>query len=178
MAYQKLQVSEALDVYPNAIVRIPDPSSVVNIISTTNPAGITVGTAAITATLLTASDGEKFTEAGILPGAIVYNSSAKESYYVVEVLTDLTISISGGGAGGGGDKYSIYTKPTQGCILFVGTGGNVRVQMAAKNGNTTAVTESINHEVTYKNIGSGCFLPTQVVRVDEGSTAEDIIALW
>ena len=178
MAYQKLQVSEAFEVIPNGVVRIPDPTTVVSIKSTTNPTGITIGTAAFAATLLTASNGEKFTEAGILPGAIIYNKTAKQAYYVVEVLTDLTISIAGGTAGGGSDFYSIYTQATKGCILFVGVGGDVVVQMAEKNGNTNAVTQSINHEVTFKNIGSGCFMPTQVVRVGKATTAEDILALW
>ena len=178
MAYQKLQVSNALDVYPDSTVRIPDPSSVVSIKSTTNPKGVTVGVASISTTTLTASNGEKFTEAGILPGAIIYNKTAKLAYYVVEVLTDLTISISGATAGGGTDDYSIYNRATQGCILFVGVGGNVTVQMAAQNGNTTVATQSLNHEIEFKGIGSGCFMPTQVVRVDGRSTADNIIALW
>ena len=56
--------------------------------------------------------------------------------------------------------------------------GDLTVQMATKNGNTTLAAQSANHELTYKNIANGSFLPIQVVRVAATTTATDIIALW
>lgn len=174
MAYQKLQVSEALPVIPGS-VRIPDPTSVVCLDTAT---GATVGTGSFTGGTTLITTGTKFTEAGIYEGAIIYNTTASKAYYVVSVDSDTQLTISTGTAGGGSDQYSIFTKATGGCILFVGGAGDVTLQMAEKNGNTTAATQSLNHEVTFKSISAGCFMPTQVVRVSKVTTATDIIALW
>jgi hypothetical protein len=172
MAYQKLQVSEALAVIPGA-VRIPDTNTVVVLDTAT---GSTAGNADFSAANTLTAVGTKFTEVGILPGAIIYNLTALEAYYVVSVDSDTQLTLSAGGVGGGADQYSIYTQPTKGCILFVGTGGTVEIQMAQQNGNIPPA--SINYINEFKNIGSGCFMPTQVVRVGGRSTATDIIALW
>lgn len=53
------------------------------------------------------------------------------------------------------------------CVLYVGTGGNLRV-----------LTES-NDDVTFVNVQSGSFFPVQVIRVfADGTDAEDIVAIW
>lgn len=174
MAYQKLQVSEALPVIKGK-VRIPDPTSVVCLDTAT---GATKGVADFSAANTLTAVGTKFTEAGILPGAIVYNTTANKAYYVVKVVSDTQLTLSSGTAGGAADEYTIYTKATVGCILFVGTGGDVVVQMAEKNGNTSFAATPANFETNFKNISSGCWMPTQVVRVAAFTTAEDIIALW
>jgi hypothetical protein len=55
----------------------------------------------------------------------------------------------------------------EGCVLYVGTGGILRVLTAAGD------------DITFKNVPNGTFLPVQVVRVFAGvTTAADIIALW
>lgn len=174
MAYQKLQVSEALQVIKGK-VRIPDPTSVVCLDTAT---GATKAIGDFSAANTLTDVGTKFTEAGILPGAIVYNFTANKAYYVVTVDSDTQLTLSTGTAGGATDGYAIYTKATAGCILFVGTGGNVALQMAENNGNTSVAAAPANEIVLYKNISSGCWMPTQVVRVDGATTAEDIIALW
>lgn len=57
--------------------------------------------------------------------------------------------------------------PQLGCALFVGTGGNIVVQMA---GGGTA---------QFNNIANGQFLPIQVVKVlATGTTATNILALF
>jgi hypothetical protein len=57
--------------------------------------------------------------------------------------------------------------PVTGCVLYVGTGGILRVLTAAGD------------DITFKNVPNGTFLPVQVVRVFAGvTTATDIIALW
>jgi len=53
------------------------------------------------------------------------------------------------------------------CVLYVGTGGNLRV-----------LTDG-NDDVTFLNVRGGSFLPVQIVRVfATGTDADNIIALW
>lgn len=177
MAYQKLQVSEALSVITSDDVRIPDPSTVVVLDTAT---GQTVGTAAFTASTLTtvtpAAPG--FTTAGIQVGAIIYNTTAGIAYTVTGITSDTVLAITPATVGGLTDSYTIYNNATVGCVLYVGTAGDLKVQMAQQNGNTTTVAAPANAAVTFKNLPNASFLPTQVVRVDDDTTATDIIALW
>ena len=175
MAYQKLQTREALAVITSDDVRIPDPNTVVVLDTAT---GAIVGAAAFNVANTLTDVGTEFLSAGISTGAIVYNTTAGKAYHVVSVDSNTQITLSGSTAGGATDSYSIYTKPTIGCTLFVGTTGNVRVQMAQQNGNTSTAATPANEAVTYKNIADGSFLPIQVVRVDDNTTATDIIAMW
>lgn len=55
----------------------------------------------------------------------------------------------------------------EGCVLYIGTGGILRVFTAAGD------------DITFTNIPNGTFLPVQVVRVfATTTTANNIIALW
>jgi hypothetical protein len=55
----------------------------------------------------------------------------------------------------------------QGCVLYVGTGGNVRV------------TTSGNDILTFVNVQDGTFFPINVIKLwATGTTASNIIALW
>ena len=173
MAYQKLQTREALEVITSNIVRIPDPNTVV-VLNTVS--GATVGLAKFDDPNTLTAVGTKFVDAGINVGAIVYNTTAGQAYYVVSVDSDTQLTLSGGAVGGANDFYSIYTKATIGCALFVGSTGDVKVQMAQQNGNTSVPVA--NRTVLYKNIANASFLPIQVVRVDANTTATDIIAMW
>jgi hypothetical protein len=57
--------------------------------------------------------------------------------------------------------------PNRGCVLYVGTKGNLKVLTVGGD------------EVTFTNFQDGSFLPVQVVRVySTGTTASNIIALW
>ena len=111
-------------------------------------------------------------------GAIVYNSTASEAYFVLSVDSDTQITVNKAVGGGGTDNITIYANPTIGCTLFVGTAGDVIVQMAEINGNTVVATRPANYTVTYKNIANGSFLPIQVRRVAGATTAADILAMW
>jgi hypothetical protein len=53
-----------------------------------------------------------------------------------------------------------------GCVLYVGTGGDLDVVTVAGN------------EVTLANVQDGAFIPIQVLKVLSSSTASDILALW
>ena len=182
MAYQKLQAREALAVIPDANVPIPDPNTAINLISTIIAAtdGVTsFSVDASTGSVLTGTN-TKFTEMNIPIGAIVYNPSAAtpECYFVVSVDSDTQITVNKAVAGGATDDITIYTKATIGCTLYIGTAGDVTVQMAELNGNTTAAAAPANAEITYKNVGNAGLLPIQVRRVDDTTTASDIVAMW
>ena len=57
--------------------------------------------------------------------------------------------------------------PNRGCVLYIGTGGDLNVLTIGGD------------EVTFTNFQDGSFLPVQVVRVFEtDTTASNIIALW
>ena len=54
-----------------------------------------------------------------------------------------------------------------GCVLFVGTGGNIKVKTAGGD------------DIIFTNVADGTFFPVQVVKVFAGNTtASGIIALW
>jgi hypothetical protein len=53
------------------------------------------------------------------------------------------------------------------CVLYVGTGGTLRVLTAGGN------------DITLVNVADGTFIPIQVIRVFSSTTdATDIVALW
>lgn len=55
----------------------------------------------------------------------------------------------------------------EGCVLYVGTGGILRVLTAGGD------------DITFTNVPNGTFIPVQVVRVfDSTTTALNIVALW
>lgn len=55
----------------------------------------------------------------------------------------------------------------EGCVLYVGTGGILRVLTAGGD------------DITFNNVPNGTFIPVQVIRVfDSTTTAEHIVALW
>ena len=69
------------------------------------------------------------------------------------------------------DIPSISTDPgagrNNGCVLFVGVAGNIRVLTVGGD------------DVTFFGINTGAFIPVQVLRVfATGTTAGSILALW
>ena len=180
MAYQKLQAREALAVIPDANVPIPDPNTAINLIDTGTTAtdGVTMFEVDASAGSVLTGTGTKFTEMNIPIGAIVYNSTSSKAYFVVSVDSDTQITVNVAVGGTATDNITIYTKATVGCTLYIGTAGDVTVQMAEINGNTVAAAAPANAEVTYKNVGNAGLLPIQVRRVDNTTTASDIVAMW
>lgn len=178
MAYQKLQVSDGLAVILSDTVPIPDPTTAIVLDATTT--GETVGTADFSTPGTLTDASTKFTDAGIKKGDIIYNTTAGtagQAYTVVSVDSDTQLTITPSLAGGGTDNYSIYSEATIGCILYVGTAGNLSVEMAARNGNMA--NPPANANLTFSNLPNASFMPTQVVKVRAtGTTASNIIALW
>jgi len=161
MAYQRLQVSEGLAVIPSNTVPIPDPAT--EVIS---------GTADFSVAGTLTDVGTTFLSAGIQTNAIVYNVTAGIAYYVTAVTDDLNLALSPSSAGSAADEYVIYNAATKACTLYVGTTGDLVVQMASQR---DAATTDV---ITFFNVPSSAFLPILVTRVAQATSASNIIALW
>ena len=62
---------------------------------------------------------------------------------------------------------SITGGTNNGCVLYVGSGGNLKVTTIGGD------------DVVFSNIQDGVFIPVQVLRVwATGTTASSIVALW
>ena len=62
---------------------------------------------------------------------------------------------------------SVSGGTNNGCVLYVGSAGNLRVQTVGGD------------DVTFNNINTGAFIPVQIVKVyATGTTASNILALW
>tara|TARA_R100001460_G_C3478202_1_gene167973 strand:+ start:48 stop:533 length:486 start_codon:yes stop_codon:yes gene_type:complete len=161
MAYQKLQTSSGLNVIPSNTVPIPDRAT-----------KVLDGTADFSVAGTLTDVGTTFLSAGIQKNAIVYNITDQKAYFVLDVTDDLNLSITSIAGGSASAKYYIYNAPTNGCILYVGTGGDVAIQFSEP-------TDSPSGELIFKNIPNASFLPVQAIRIDDTlTTATDIIALW
>ena len=162
MAYQKLQVGKGLNVITSNTVNIPNPDTLA-------VSGTTSGDFSGANVL---DDGTvDFVANGVKVGSIVYNTTTSEAYYVTKVNSATNLSITPATTGGSTDTYNVYNEETQGCILFVGGAGDLRLQLTTPAAGGTGL--------VFKGIAAGAFLPTQVVRVDvNATTATDIIALW
>ena len=160
MAYQKLQVSRSLLVIPSDDTDIPFPGAL----------GITSTTTGNAANKLIDSAGD-FINKGVKIGDIIYNYDNSEAATVTNVdsATQLSVTLAGGITSG--DDYNLYTSgQNNGCVLYIGTGGDLSVLTIG--GDT----------VVYKAVPTGLFMPVQMLRVNATAggttTATDIIAQW
>jgi hypothetical protein len=174
MANVRIQPSRALTVIPSNNADVP--------FVATNISGVSGGPVAnflVDAT-------KNFQTLQVFPGDIVYNLSA---------TPPLAATIAGAAVAGAtdsvllnadiftaaGDDYIIYQSSpfnggqNTGCVLYVGTSGDLIVTTAGGD------------IVTFFKVQSGSFLPVQVIKVWESYTfpsgavttsAADIIALW
>jgi hypothetical protein len=162
MAYQRLQVSEGLAVIPSDTVPIPDPAT--EVISGTADFSV-AGT--LTDVLTT------FLSAGIQTNAIVYNITAGIAYFVTAVTDDLNLALSPSSAGGAADEYVIYNAATKAATLYIGTTGDLVVEMASERDSQATPA------LTFYNVPSSAFLPILVTKVGISSSPNmNIIALW
>ena len=157
MAYQKLQVSRALQVIPSDTINIPN-------ISHRSAQGTTVGTA-VTNKLV--DTGATFLDSGLVKkNDIVYNTTDSTIARVLDVESNSTLLLSAD-IFAATEKYEIYKDNNDGCILYVGGLGNVELVTAGGD------------EIVFPSVSAGSFLPVQVTRVKAASTtATNIIALW
>ncbi len=130
-------------------------------------ANITAGDFAASGTL-TLVPGALASEAGILPGAIVYNTGGSVAYTITSVVSDTELAISPATVAGATDVFQIYNEATDAAVLY--SGG------AAQNIKLTMASNTVD---TFKGVPTGAYLPLQVKRVWGTSSAPtDIIALW
>ena len=157
MAYQKLQVSRALQVIPSDTINIPN-------ISHRSAQGTTVGTADTNKLVDT---GATFLDSGLVKkNDIVYNTTDSTIARVLDVESNSTLLLSAD-IFAATEKYEIYKDNNDGCILYVGGLGNVELVTAGGD------------EIVFPGVSAGSFLPVQVTRVKAASTtATNIIALW
>lgn len=154
MAYQKLQVTQALEVHPSDTAIIPNTSLV-------SDSGTTTAT---TANKLVQT-GQNFTTT-VRVGDVVYNTTDTTAATVNAVDSDTTLSLSED-IMESGDSYAIYRGAPGACVLYVGNLGDVKVKTSGGN------------IVTFQNLSNGQFIPVQVSQVfATGTTATGLIALW
>ena len=153
MAYQKLQASDALSVVPSDTIPIPQGGGVQQSGTAAAPTGaqlVGVGTSFLTS---------------VKVGNIVYDSTNGVIATVSAVVSDTVLTTSAAIANGA--AYEIYAYPeTNGCVLYVGVAGNLRVKMAS------------GKVATFIAMQVG-FVPLHVTQVySTGTTATNIVALW
>lgn len=161
MANVRIQPSRALTVIKSDNADIPYPAIA--------RSGITTGAGANQ--LIDA--GANFPALQIYPGNIVYNTTTGAAATIINVSpatpTILTLNANIFGAGA---NYIIYQSSPMaggqntGCVLYVGTGGDVKVTTAG------------NDVVTFVGVQNGSFLPVQVVKVWNTGASANILALW
>lgn len=157
MAYQKLQTSSALSVFSTDNAYIPSLS-----ICASGLNGTTVINELEDVTA-------NFVAANIQTGDIVYNNVTLQVATVLQVIDQTRILLNANIFTSTGESYTVYAQnaPNNPCVLFVGTGGTLRVITAG------------GQDVTFQGILGGTFLPVQIIKVFKtGTTATNLIALW
>jgi len=154
MAYQKLQAGSAIPVVPSDTISIPAGD------------GVQLSSQADGTTANKLVDSTQAFTTTVKVGAIVHNTTDGTIATVTAVDSNTQLSLSADIMASGED-YTIYASPeTNGCVLYVGTSGSLKVKMASGN------------VVTFSSIPAG-FQPIHVLQVySTGTSADNIIALW
>lgn len=157
MATQKLQVGRAFPVtIVSSDVDIPFPQ-------------ISASGTATGGSITTLEDtGANFIQGAINPGDIVYNTTTFTADVVVGINSPTELKLAGYGGGfGSGESYQIYAGNNhQGCVLYIGGSGDLKVQTVGGD------------NVTFIGVTGGQFIPVNVMKVRTGTTASNILALW
>lgn len=158
MAYQKLQGYRALSVIPSDTINIPNPAAVAASGTADAPTGDQLVDAAV-----------NFINKNVKVGDIVYTTNqtpnvvAKVSSIVDANTLGTTVAIVTGAT------YVIYSQlnnSSDGCVLYVGNSGDLKVTTAAGD------------DVVFTNLPVG-FFPIQVLKIWATDTAAaGIIAIW
>ena len=168
MATQKLQPSRALVVIPSNNANIPIPNLLAS--------GST--TSAVTTQLIDTNASFIVTDANgvqqyrVNTGDVIHFPGTA-AVTIAQVINATTLLLNASVSLGSGAVYSIYQEGAQtgfnnqGCVLYVGIGGNIKV------------TTSGNDILTFVNVQDGTFFPINVIKVFASeTTATNIIALW
>jgi len=153
MAYQKLQVGTGVAVVKNNSINIPN-------VAGPSVSGTTDGVG--TSQLI---DSTASFDSNVLR-YIVYNTTDGTASVVTKIVDATTLELKND-IMASGENYVLYADTNPGCVLYVGTGGDLRVLTSS------------GADLTFVGIPDGSFLPVQVKRVfSTGTVADNIIALW
>lgn len=160
MASDKIQVGKALQINPSDTADIPNPSYNGRIFGTAS---------AVTANNLVDSTAD-FVADGVKVGDIVYNNTDRKAATVTTVVSGTQLTLSEDIFDTISDAYVVYLAPdiaNQGCVFYVGVGGDVTVRTVGGD------------QVTFQNLNNGQFVPVEILQVLEtGTTATGLVALW
>ena len=156
MAYLKLQTSTALNIVTSDNANIPFPNVVTSGTSDT-----------VTANQLNDATGT-FVTSNVQTGDVVVNVTGNKSATVVKVIDNTNLVLNADIFAASGDVFKIYANNNkEGCVLYIGAGGTLRVITAG------------GQDVTFYGILGGSFLPVNVLKVFQtGTSASEIVALW
>jgi hypothetical protein len=157
MAYQKLQVSRALQLIKSDDANIPFPGV------------IETGTNSTIVENELEDTTSDFIALNVAVGDVVYNTTTFRAATVNQVIDNTRLLLNADIFLDLGDSYVIYSQNTknEGCVLYIGFGGDL------------TVTTHAGDKVTFYGTLAGTFLPVQVLKVWETDTdADGIIALW
>lgn len=166
MSYQKLNTSRAWKVIPNDDTPLPNiggPKTIKVVLDLLTP---------VVGNNLNLTPAFEPFSLGVVVGMVVVNETTGAQAVVTGVnqsanLTQVTVNNTTGF--NAGDEIVFYDAVTSrsAAVLYVGTGGNVRVLTAGGD------------DVVIVGAGAGEFIPINVVKVFSTNTsATDILALW
>jgi outer membrane protein assembly factor BamB len=152
--YQKLQVSTALNIYKSDNANIPFANVVV------------AGTSDAAALNELEDNTVDFIALNVQIGDVVYNTTTGTAATVTAITN--TILLLNANLFSASGNYIIYAQNNkEACVLYIGTGGNLRVLTAS------------GQDVLFTGLLGGTFLPVQVLKVfATGTTASNLVALW
>jgi len=156
MAYQKLQTSKGINIFPSDNANIPSANVVVSGTNSSVAVGFLVDAT------------KDFIAANVAVGDVVVNQSTGFSATVLKVFNATSILINADIFTSPADSYAIYSQSAnEGAVLYVGVTGDLRVITAG------------GQDVTFTGIIGGTFIPVQVTKVfSTGTTATNLVALW
>jgi hypothetical protein len=156
MAYLKLQTSTALNIVTSDDANIPFPNVIASGTSDT-----------VTANQLNDTTGT-FVTSNVQTGDVVVNLTTNQSATVVSVIDEDNLLMNANIFLASADDFVIYANNRkEGCVLYIGAGGTLRVITAG------------GQDVTFYGILGGSFLPVNVLKVFQtGTSASELVALW
>jgi hypothetical protein len=157
MATQKLQVGRAfaVNIFSDD-VNIPFPE--LSAFGTTTGGGTTS----------LEDSSANFVQGQINAGDIVYNTTTGDADIVVGIISSTELELAGYNGGfSAAESYQIYAGNNhQGCVLYIGGSGDLEIQTVGGD------------NVMLTGVSAGQFIPVQVMKVKESTTASNILALW
>lgn len=154
--YQKLQTATALAVTKSDNANIPFPAIVAQGVNNN-----------VITNELEDTDVD-FVALNVQVGDVVYNTTDGTAATVTQVIDATRLLLNADIFTAVAKSYIIYANNNkEGCVLYVGTGGALRVLTAG------------GQVVTFASVLGGTFFPVQVLKVfSTGTSAANIVALW